>query len=381
MTTYLNAARAGADWLLSLEPENGGPWPAAPEPDLYDGMSGVALALLDAHRTTGDGRYLAAANRAADAVAEALPGTTEPGLYTGLAGMAFALSEFDHASAEDAGRRLATAGRGERDGTDIIFGAAGAGLVLLDHDLAAATSHAEWLLDVSVEAETGRWWPYIVGENENMPNFSHGTSGVAYFLASVAHRTGDERFLDGALAGMAYLLSIARQIDDTIAVPHEPGSGDYPLGWCHGPTGLARSFERLSSVTGDPSWAANVRRAANTIRTSGIPERAFPGFWDNVSPCCGSTRVAELFLDLHRTGGTAGDLAFCRVIADDIVARATIDDAGTRWSNVEFRLPEPALPPSASYMQGNSGIIAFLFRLHRFLSGDDTHVAWPDSPW
>ena len=381
MTTYLDAARAGADWLLGLEPETGGPWPAAPEADLYDGMSGVALALLDAHRTTGDARYLVAANRAADAVADALEQTTEPGLYTGLAGMAFVLGEFDHPSADDARRRLAKAGRGEQDGTDIIFGAAGAGLVLIEHDVSAATAHAEWLLDVSVEAETGRWWPAVEGEADNMPNFSHGTSGVAYFLTSIAQRTGDERFLDAALAGTAYLLSIARQTEETIAVPHEPDSGDYPLGWCHGPTGLARLFERLSSATGDPSWTANVRRAANMVRRSGIPERAFPGFWDNVSPCCGSTRVAELFLDLHRTGDDADDLAFCRLLADDIVSRATVDDAGTHWSNIEFRLPEPVLPPSAGYMQGNSGIIAFLLRLHRFLSGDDSHVAWPDSPW
>jgi lantibiotic modifying enzyme len=381
VTTYLEAARAGADWLLGLEPENGGPWPAAPESDLYEGMSGVALALLDAHRTTGDERYLVAANRAADAVAEAVPETTGPGLYTGLAGMAFVLGEFDHPVAEDARRRLASAGRGERDGTDIMFGAAGTGLVLLDHDVEAATTHAEWLLDVSVEAETGRWWPYEAGAEENMPNFSHGTAGVAYFLASIALRTGDQRSLDAALAGTAYLLSIARHDDDTLAVPHEPGSGEYPLGWCHGPTGLARLFERLASVTQDPSWAVNVRKAANTVRASGIPERAFPGFWDNASPCCGSTRVAELFLDLYRTGGAADDLAFCRVMADDIVARATIDSTGTYWSNVEFRNPEPVLPPTAGYMQGNSGIIAFLFRLHRFLSGDDTHVAWPDSPW
>ncbi len=381
MTTYLDAARAGAEWLLSLEPENRGPWPAAPEPDLYDGMSGIALALLDAHKTTGDQRFLDAANRAADAVAAALPDTTEPGLYTGLAGMAFVLVEFDHPLTEDALRRLASAGRGELDGTDIIFGAAGTGLVLMHHDVAAATALAEWLIDTSVDAETGRWWPHIAGVERSMPNFSHGTSGIAYFLASIAQLTGEGRFLDAALDGAAYLLSIARSCDDTLAVPHEPGGGDYPLGWCHGPTGLARLFERLASVTQDVSWAANVRKAANTVRTSGIPERAFPGFWDNVSPCCGATRVAELFLDLYRTGGEADDLAFCRVIADDIIARATIDETGTRWSNVEFRSPEPVLAPNPGYMQGNSGIVAFLFRLHRYLSGDDSHVAWPDSPW
>ena len=51
-----------------------------------------------------------------------------------------------------------------------------------------------------------------------------------------------------------------------------------------------------------------------------------------------------------------------------------------RWSNYEFRLPEPDLPPETTYMQGAAGIGSTLLRLHRHLSGDPWAVRWPHPP-
>ena len=96
--------------------------------------------------------------------------------------------------------------------------------------------------------------------------------------------------------------------------------------------------------------------------------------------CCGSAGVAEFFLDLHRLEGNPGDLAFAVTLVDDILDRSLTDHTGTRWSNYEFRLPQPDLPPETPYMQGAPGIGSTLLRLHRHLAGDPWTVRWPHSP-
>ena len=123
-----------------------------------------------------------------------------------------------------------------------------------------------------------------------------------------------------------------------------------------------------------------MRRAARADRTSGIPARREPGFWDNVSRCCGSAGVAEFFLDLHRLEAQPDDLAFAVTLVDDVLRRAVIDAAGMRWSNYEYRAEEPNLPPETTYLQGAPGIGSTLLRLHRHLAGDAWTVRWPHSP-
>lgn len=112
-----------------------------------------------------------------------------------------------------------------------------------------------------------------------------------------------------------------------------------------------------------------------------LPHRREPGFWDNVARCCGSTGVAELFLDLHQAYGDEDALRFSIEMTDDILARATVDHEGTRWSNIEHRDDPPELPPEPGLMQGASGIAIWLFRLGTFLEGREERVSWPWSPF
>jgi hypothetical protein len=65
---------------------------------------------------------------------------------------------------------------------------------------------------------------------------------------------------------------------------------------------------------------------------------------------------------------------------DDILDRAILDAKGMRWSNHEFRSPEPDLPPETTYLQGAPGIGSTLLRLHRHLAGDPWTVRWPHAP-
>jgi len=51
-----------------------------------------------------------------------------------------------------------------------------------------------------------------------------------------------------------------------------------------------------------------------------------------------------------------------------------------RWSNYEYRQPEPDFPPETTYMQGAPGIGSTLPRPHRHLAGDPWTVRWPHAP-
>lgn len=81
-----------------------------------------------------------------------------------------------------------------------------------------------------------------------------------------------------------------------------------------------------------------------------------------------------------RLEGQPADLAFAVTLVDDLLERAISDRSGMRWSNHEFRLPEPDLPPETTYMQGAAGIGSTLLRLHRHLAGDPWTVRWPHAP-
>ena len=214
------------------------------------------------------------------------------------------------------------------------------------------------------------------------PNFAHGAAGNGFFLAKLAQATGHSRFLDGAHRALEWILTTVRRDGDTAAAyHHDPDGTDlYTLGWCHGPPGLAWFLRQLELTENDPSRRDWIRRCARADATSGIPEQREPGFWDNVARCCGSAGVAEFFLDLHTLEGDDADLAFARVMVDDILARGTEDEAGMRWSNIEFRNEDPVLPAEPTYLQGASGIGSTLCRLDRHERGDRWVLKWPHAP-
>jgi lantibiotic modifying enzyme len=421
---YLAAANQVGEWLLNTadrQPE-GWTWPVQPSVGLehriglWGGMSGPTLFFVEACRTTGEERWLEAARQGVrwmeHHLDEGFADWAGCGLFTGVGGWALVADELARSTGdEEIGalsrhfvRRIMDAAELDdvgvhwHDYNEILWGTAGIGCLLLsvgrarvgDDALELATQAGLWLLARAEPGEPGiRWglgraYDAEVPEraHHRFPNFAHGTAGIAFFLARLAEATGRTEFLDGARAGMEWVFSTVRTDDDTCAAYHDaPDSMDeYTLGWCHGPPGLAWTFRQLELCTGEAEWRTWVRRAARADRISGIPEQKSPGFWDNVARCCGSAGVAEFFLDLHRLEGQADDLAFARVMVDDLLDRAVVDGEGMRWSNVEHTADEPNLPPETTYMQGAAGIGSTLLRMHRHLAGDPWVVQWPHAP-
>ena len=396
---------------------NGTTWPANPaDPtsvaaDLYSGSAGVVLFFVELHRATGDPPHLATAIAGADELLAAIDRQTDAGLYTGLAGIGFVLSEVGRHTAiakyraryRQAARRVVAilqaravergAGVEWNDTTDVISGAAGIGLFLLyaaealdsPEACALAARAGRRLLERGRDASGGRKWPMDGTSAQLLHNFSHGTAGVAYFLATLHQATKDRAFLDGALAGAAYLKAIANTDGDVCLIyHHEPddaGRRLYYLGWCHGPAGTARLWYRLSQATGDRAWLEWASKSARAIVGSGIPDRSTPGFWNNVGVCCGSAGVAEFFLAHHRATGDAASLAFARRVSAQILASATRDASGIRWPHAEHRTRPTEIVAQTGWMQGAAGIGAWFLHLDAFERSAAPPIRFPDSPF
>jgi lantibiotic modifying enzyme len=196
------------------------------------------------------------------------------------------------------------------------------------------------------------------------PNFSHGTAGVAFFLARLSEATGRKPYLDAALAGAKYLLSIAKTDGDACLIYHDEPDGKnlYYLGWCHGPVGTSNLFYALFKITGDKTWMDWVARSARGLMDSGIPEKETPGFWNNDGICCGLAGVSDFFRGLAKVTRNADYSAFGLRAVDRLRAKATSDAAGLRWIQAEHRVRPDLLIAQTGMMQGAAGIGLVLLR-------------------
>jgi lantibiotic modifying enzyme len=411
--SYLNAAEKAAAWIQAacIRTSSGLDWPADPKDpkslntSLYAGTPGVVLFFLEASNQTGQRTYLELAAGGAETLVAAVPQERGMGLYEGLSGVLLALEETFKATGTRkykqgflAGlERIRAAATPKGSGvewsttTDIISGSAGTGLFLLYAyhetmdptwlDLAARAGLR--LIELGRPENGGLKWPMDPEYPRLMPNFSHGTAGVAYFLARLYEETKRKNFLDAATAGAKYLLSVAKTEGEACLVFHnEPDGKDlYYLGWCHGPVGTARLFYVLNRVTGDRSWLDWVRKAANSLVKSGIPEKETPGFWNNDGICCGLAGVGEFFLDLGRALGDNFYFKFCDRVTARLLAKATVEDGRMFWVQAEHRVRPDFLVAQTGYMQGAAGIGMFLLRLDASGRGVKRKIVFPDSPF
>lgn len=415
--SYLNEALSAARWIesTSITTSHGTVWPDDPADSksvnttLYAGTPGPILFFLELYRYTGKAEFLAQAKSGADALAASLAKDQPPGLYEGLAGDGFTLGEAYLVTHEEKYRSAALqcvewlkedakkTGNGIEwnDVTDVIAGGSGTGLFLL---WAADQLKAPGAREVAIEAgnhlielgkptsDGGTRWLMDPTFPREMPNFSHGTAGVAYFLATLYQETRQRQFLEAALKGAHYLISIADKQGNICLIYHDDtfnGKSLYYLGWCHGPAGTARLFYRLYQDTHDRQWLDWTERSAQALIAEGAPEKVVtPGVWHNVSVCCGVTAEGAFFLDMYELTKKREYLNLAKQASDRLLTLATDDESGARWVQVETRVqPDIALAQTA-YMQGASGVGMWLLHLSAFTEGKaEPTITFPDNPF
>ena len=413
---WLAAALKAERWLAASARHgtNGIAWPADPtnprsmSTDLYNGMAGVVLFYLELYHATRDEAALRMARGGADYLLASVPdepGNTPMGLYTGLAGTATVLA-ITHQVTKDARyqagvRRILTliakaarpSGSGVEwnESTDIISGSAGIGLSLLaladqtrEVDARQLAARAgDRLIERSLVVDDGRTWLISPQMPRNYPNFSHGTAGVSFYLATLSSASKKHEHLDAALAGERWLRArMTTTASGGRMVYHSaPGNEQiFYLSWCHGPTGTARLYRSLARVTGEASWDARVDELALAVRDMKVPERS-PGFWNNISQCCGNCGVTEFFIAMHRRNRDASHLAFAEEIGHDTLTRATSEGDGFKWVQAEHRVRPELLVAQTGLMQGAAGVGLAMLHLDGAREGRAPVVRLPDDPF
>jgi hypothetical protein len=424
---YRELGEAAWAWVLRQVREDGGVWlpevvaederPAGPGVDrdsLYAGIGGLApvLAEISQHRALSNAEQALAAGIAARLSATA-GARADASLYLGLGGDVTALKLLAPGSERLALGRLAdlmtpagwntppeTGTGSAAPVNDLVLGAAGVVLAAVwaggEHSRAIAATGGEALLRAADQTKDGLDWAMMAGRTNRMPNYSHGTAGIATALAIAGAALNRDDFIVAARQGAQHLLTVGSLADGGFIIPHtlpysrrdvEPVT----YTWCHGPAGTSQLFPALAHAGVDTVAGLDVtglrQRCLHTILASGIPQRLRPGFWDNDGRCCGTAGVGDVLLDAAQDSAgqpaCATLLQAARTMADALAERAIRDEAGARWRFLEHRQDPALLPPGTSWMQGAAGIAAFLLRLARVI--DDGPCApvvdRPDQWW
>lgn len=408
---YRKLGEAAWAWVLCQVREDSGPWlpevvvedgqPAGPGVDrdsLYAGIGGLApvLAEISQCRALSHAEQALAAGIAARLWATA-GARADASLYLGLGGDVTALKLLAPGSERVALGRLAdlmtpagwntppeTGTGSAAPVTDLVLGTAGVVLAAVwaggEHARDIAASGGEALLQAADQTKDGLDWAMMAGRASRMPNYSHGTAGIATALAIAGAALNRDDFIVAARHGAQHLLTVGSLADGGFIIPHtlpyarrdvEPVT----YTWCHGPAGTSQLFAALAHAGVDTVAGHDVaglrQRCLHSILASGVPQRLRPGFWDNDGRCCGTAGVGDVLLDAAQdVAGQAAHgtlLEGARTMADALAERAIRDEAGARWRFFEHRQDPPLLPPGTSWMQGAAGIAAFLLRLARVI--------------
>lgn len=380
----LAVAGRAFDWVgrQAVDAPGGATWceVGAPTDDLYAGTAGVLLACAEARAAGLDvdrvaararGRLLHLAYHPQDAQ---LP---DDSCFSGWSGVALALIAWSRAAGDaQAGQaagavtaaiadRLCQADPAPDRYLDVISGDAGMLLVLLESPGLSARQAAELLADRLVAAtertQVGLQWPMHAGYPFLMPGFSHGTAGVAFALLRAGRYLGRPDLVRLAVTAAEALAALGTTPGGwalPLTCPDYPNRPPVNYGWCHGVAGTVQLFAQLELV--DPRWHAVVDACLTALHGSGVPQRVYPGFWDNLARCCGTAGVGRVLLRRYDVTGQRELLEWAGRLAADVLDRR-IEDAGTTtWSNTEYKRTPPDLPPEPGFMQGTAGIAAWL---------------------
>ncbi len=341
-----SAAWIGLDWLGDAEVFQ----LVCLGPDLYNGVSGIALFLAAHATTTGSQPSADLALAALSHLRRNLRGNHAArmaralgiGGALGMGSIVYALTAVAKCLHSDAllADALATADLcsdaliAADKHLDVMGGSAGAILGLLrlyrdtrsDGVLGRATKCGEHLLAQSrIGPESRRTWIGQGSGERGLNGMSHGAAGFAYALASLAAATGRDDFTEAAAECISFENSsydAARHNwpDLRSDEPH------WPCQWCHGAPGIGLARLAMTKTgTRDAQLAvSDVRRAVEGV-TQG---RATPV--DTL--CCGSLGAVEFLCEaadsLQR--GDLRDVAARRLMAVVTEAAANGD---YRWNS------------------------------------------------
>ena len=341
---------------------------------LYSGTSGIGLFLAHlavAHSSDAASVTAIGALRHALWSARSRAATPDPGLYTGILGVAIAAERVARLVGDEdlrsSARRLVdewlrSGGPHHDPGFDLISGRAGViiGLLALnaawrdDELVAAARAHGEALIKTARRTDEGDSWesPDIPAERD-LTGLSHGASGPAWALGELAAATGERVFREGAGRALQYETACFDPIAGNWPDFRTRSDGFDPAPsatlWCHGATGIGLARLRLAELLEDPSCARDARLAMSAVKKA--VKRALPDPRVDWSLCHGITGNADALLTAARSSESAAYLHIARCVGKAASARLE------RW------IGAGANGTPIGMMSGLAGIGLFCLRL------------------
>lgn len=255
---------------------------------------------------------------------------------------------------------------------------------IIEDALTPAKRIGEIFLKGSIKEKAGRRWTWYsnadTAETSSLHNFSHGTAGVASYLAELYTHTKDKRYSEAAREAGEFLLSIS---NDSGWVPlfYPFKKSRYYLSVCHGPAGTSRLYYLLSKITKDKKWEDQINLAARSVMQSGIPEKFTAGFWNNVGQCCGSAGVAEWYIYLNKHYKDPAYMSFSKHMLNDIVKRANVENGMMSWLQAENRAQPDLLQAQSGYGQGAAGIGIALLHMYALENKKKPLIKLPEEPF
>jgi rhamnogalacturonyl hydrolase YesR len=358
---------------------------------VYNGTPGVILFYLELYHVTGNEDFLKQAISGGDYLISHIlkKRKLQYGLYIGTGGFLFILERLlkitgnqEYKSTIDGLlSHLQTMTNKEKEVIvypidEILYGGAGDGLALLHLYRELKLVKAR---DIAIKIGDGMVYSNLE-KMKTMPNFSHGISGVGYFLACLYKASKDMRYLKKVQEIADYLVGIS---EENCLIYHDTEHKDlFYLGYCHGPVGTARFYFRLWQITGEQKWWERMLRSADSIIQSGIPQIYTPGYWNNLGKCCGHAGVAEFFLGLYKISKKEKYLKFAKLLTDDLISKATKTSTGAiKWVHAEHNRQREFTMAQTGLMQGSAGIGLWLLHLEVFMKAKKPFIIMPDYPF
>jgi lantibiotic modifying enzyme len=380
--SYLADARAGGDYILAELTRTNYAYPITSAHSavlpyqhnettfLSGGFAGVAFALVELAKATGNSSYADAAYRLTqDIVAAALP-APDGVMWTGYSGayhdcgtvlyLLWASAYFQEPSWRDVaiagGRAVITTGiELTQDGVAYIgFKPMAQGLFNDPH-------------------------------NTNFfPNYSYGSSGMAFTFARLYEETGDKHFLEAAKKGANYLISVADSVGASYYMPYtqpEKAIETHYLGLCHGNTGAARLFLLLSRLTGEQVYEDFLFGLVQGIIDAGAPEAHNDGYWYCHCQCCGTAGFVNLFLGMYFEYGDPAYLSYATRCGTVLLEDAVYEKDGAFWPQAFSRVAPDTITVDLGYFGGATGMAVALLQVYTALVGDFQTIRLPDDPF
>jgi type 2 lantibiotic biosynthesis protein LanM len=227
-------------------------------PDLYGGLSGVALFLAHLGAISGEERHIELARATVASLRQQAEEARDSlALVGGFLGWGSLIYTYAHlgalwndpslyADAEAIVSRLPALI--EQDAyLDVVLGSAGCigGLISLYHCrpsravLAAAIQCGDHLLERATRTERGLGWLTPASGAQPLAGFSHGAAGYAWALFELAALTGQDRFREAALAAIEEERGLfVPEAGNWRDLRHGETGGTGTFAWCHGAPGV-----------------------------------------------------------------------------------------------------------------------------------------------